>query len=83
MASDTLEQLLKLPASERVGLALALWESLDDADRDAEFPMTAELAEELDRRWQEHLSDPGSAIPWEVVQQRLKGSSRRGVEESA
>jgi putative addiction module component (TIGR02574 family) len=72
MAPDTLEQLLKLPASERAEIAMALWESLSDADRDAEFEMTPELAAELDRRWQEHLDDPGSAVPWEVVEKRLR-----------
>ena len=50
MAPDTLEQLLKLPASERAEIAMALWESLSDADLDAEFEMTPELAAELDRR---------------------------------
>jgi len=72
MAPDTLEQLLKLPASERAELAMALWESLADADRESEFEMTPELAAELDRRWQEHLADPGSAVPWEEVKQKLK-----------
>ena len=72
MAPDALEQLLKLPASERAELAMALWESLSDADREPYFEMTPELAAELDRRWQEHLDDPGSAIPWDEVKQKLK-----------
>lgn len=72
MISDVLEDLLKLPSDVRIELALALWESLTDADRDAAFVMTAELKEELDRRWAEHLADPDSAIPWEEVRKKLR-----------
>lgn len=67
MAANTLDELLKLPASERADIALALWESLTDTERDAEFVLTDELKAELDRRWEEHLANPGAAIPWEVV----------------
>jgi putative addiction module component (TIGR02574 family) len=72
MAPDTLAELLKLPASERADLALALWESLADADREAEFVLSDVQRAELDRRWDEHLADPDSAIPWEVVQRRIR-----------
>ena len=81
MAPDTLAELLKLPASERIELALALWESLADADCEAAFTLSDEQRAELDQRWQEHLADPGSAAPWEVVERRLKGGDLRGVEE--
>jgi putative addiction module component (TIGR02574 family) len=81
MASDTLARFLRLPPQERTELALALWESLDDADRDAAVPMTPELTDELDRRWQEHVADPGSSVPGEVVERRLKDSSWYGFEE--
>ena len=41
MESASLSQLLKLPAGERAELAMALWESLTDAQRDAELILTA------------------------------------------
>jgi putative addiction module component (TIGR02574 family) len=27
---------------------------------------------ELDRRWAEHLANPGSAIPWQDVRRKLR-----------
>jgi putative addiction module component (TIGR02574 family) len=71
MAPKTLAPLLKLPAAKRAELALALWESLDDAEREAAFPMTPGLAAELDRRMADHVADPESSIPWPVVRRKL------------
>jgi putative addiction module component (TIGR02574 family) len=75
MAPDTLAQLLKLPANERGELAVGLWESLADADREAAFTLSDEQRAELDRRWDEHLADPGPALPWDVVERRLRDSA--------
>lgn len=71
MSSPTLSQLFKLPANERAELAMALWESLTDAERDAELALSAEEQAELDRRWAEHLEDPSSAVPWDEVRRKL------------
>ena len=70
MATDILDELLKLPASERADLALALWESLTDAEREAEVVLTSEQKAELARRLAEHEADPSSAIPWEVIERK-------------
>jgi putative addiction module component (TIGR02574 family) len=75
MASRTLDDLLKLPPSERADLALALWESLSDADRAAEVALSPEQESELDRRLAEHTADPTSAVPWEEVRRRLKNDA--------
>jgi len=71
MSSPTLSQLFKLPANERAELAMALWESLTDAEREAELTLSAEQQAELDRRWAEHLEDPSSAVPWDEVRRKL------------
>ncbi len=71
MLSNTLAALLKLPAKDRVELAMALWESLTDDEREAELALTPEQAAELDRRIHDHLANPGSAIPWEEVRRKL------------
>ena len=73
MSSNTLSELLKLPGVERAELAMALWDSLTDAERAGELPLTAEQKAELDRRWAEHLENPGSAVPWSEVRQKLLG----------
>ena len=71
MESSTLSQLLKLPADDRAELAMALWESLPDSERETELALTDAQAAELDRRWAEHLADPGSAVPWSDVRRKL------------
>lgn len=71
MASSPLPQLLKLPAAERAELAIALWESLSDSEREGAFELTDEQRAELDRRWTEHLANPGTAIPWSEVRRKL------------
>lgn len=67
----TLSQLLKLPAGDRAELAMALWESLSDAERHAELALSDEQAAELDRRWADHVADPQTAVPWAEVRRRL------------
>lgn len=71
MSSPTLSQLFKLPAGERAELAMALWESLSDVEREAELTLSAEQQSELDRRWAEHLEDPTSAVSWDEVRRKL------------
>jgi putative addiction module component (TIGR02574 family) len=69
--SPSLSELLKLPAGERAELAMALWESLSEAEREGELELTPEQAAELDRRWMDHVHRPESAIPWEEVRRKL------------
>ena len=73
MASSPLSQLLKLPAGDRAELAIALWESLSDSEREGALELTDEQRAELDRRWTEHVENPGSAIPWSDVRRKLLG----------
>ena len=73
MASSPLSQLLKLPAGDRAELAIALWESLSDSEHESAFDLTDEQRAELDRRWAEHLKNPGSAVPWSEVRRKLLG----------
>ena len=71
MSSPPLSEIFKLPANERAALAMALWESLSDAEQDAELPLTPEQEAELDRRWAEHLADPSSATQWDEIRRKL------------
>jgi len=73
MPSSPLTELLKLPAGDRAELAKALWDSLTDVEREAELELTDEQRAELDRRWAEHVANPGSAIPWANVRAKLLG----------
>jgi len=73
MASNPLPDLLKLSAQDRAQLAIALWESLSDSERDDALEITDEFRAELDRRWAEHEANPESAVPWADVRRRLLG----------
>lgn len=75
MLSSSLAELLKLPAGERIELAMALWDSLTEAEREAELALTPEQEAELDRRLAEHIANPESAIPWEEVRRKLAGGA--------
>jgi putative addiction module component (TIGR02574 family) len=69
--SNILAALRRLPSQDRIELAMALWESLTDEEREAEFVLTPEQEAEIDRRLGEHLANPGSAIPWEEMRRKL------------
>jgi len=71
MAPEVMAALLKLPEDERVDLAMALWASLEDSSRAAALELTPDQSAELDRRLQEHLADPSTAVPWEEVRKKL------------
>jgi putative addiction module component (TIGR02574 family) len=56
MLPNTLAELLKLSASDRVEIAMALWESLSETERTEQLPLAAEQEAELDRRLAEHIA---------------------------
>lgn len=73
MPSSPLTDLLKLPAGDRADLAMALWESLTDRERENEFELTDAQRAELDRRWSEHVANPQAAVPWSEIRAKLLG----------
>ena len=46
---------------------MAIWDRLDEASCSEALPMDAEVYNELDRRWDTHLQNPTTAVPWEQV----------------
>jgi putative addiction module component (TIGR02574 family) len=73
MASSPLPDLLKLSARDRADLAIALWDSLSDAERAGALEVTEAQRAELDRRWAAHMADPASAIDWADIRRDLLG----------
>ncbi len=73
MLPNTLAELLKLSASDRVEIVVALWESLSETERAGQLALTLEQEAELDQRLAEHIANPASAIPWDAVRRKLAG----------
>jgi putative addiction module component (TIGR02574 family) len=69
MSSVPIEELLNLSVAERIQLVEDLWDSIA-ADPEA-IPLTDAQKAELDRRLEQHKTDPGSASPWAEVRERL------------
>ncbi|WP_143593576.1 addiction module protein [Synechococcus sp. 1G10] len=74
-----MSDLLQLPPSERLALAIARWDSLDDEARVGALPLDSALCAELDRRWATHLNNPGGAVACDEVRSQLdaRGPSPR------
>ena len=65
-----LEDLKHLPLAERLQLVEDLWDSI--AAELESVPLSDSLKEEMDRRLEEYLEDPSSAVPYEEVKRRMK-----------
>lgn len=72
MTPASISALLKLPAADRAELAMTLWNSLTDAERETELALTTTQEADLDRRWEAHLENPDSAVPWSEARRRLR-----------
>lgn len=70
MADISIDQLRALPLEKRLEIIAALWESVEEEV--GPTPIPEAFADELDRRYEEHLADPGSSIPWEEVRAELR-----------
>lgn len=65
-----LEDLKHLPLAERVQLVEDLWDSI--AAELESVPLSDSIRAEMDRRLEEYLKDPSSAVPYAEVTRRMK-----------
>jgi putative addiction module component (TIGR02574 family) len=70
MDTTLLETAIKLPFADRVALAEALWENIEE--QGYEPALTLLQAAELDRRLEDYRKHPESGIPWEQVKTELE-----------
>jgi putative addiction module component (TIGR02574 family) len=61
------DELMRLPADERVKLAHDLLDSVEEAPA-----VSGALLAEAKRRLAEHRADPNTAVPWEEARARLR-----------
>ncbi len=64
------DEVMKLSRGEKIELVHELWESIPPGEE--EFELTPEQVQEIERRIAEHERDPGSAVSWEEVRERLR-----------
>ncbi len=71
MTNPHLDELLRLPPSERLQAIAELWDSLEGQ---AElFPLSDEERAELDRRVTEDDADPAPGVSWSELRRKLEG----------
>lgn len=75
MILDTLPELQRLSAAEKLLLVTELWDDL--AAHPTEVPVSREVIEELDHRLEAYRRDPNQVTTWEAVQRRLRGDGSR------
>ena len=63
-----------LSATERVELALDLWDSLEPAELDVALPVSDEQRAELDRRLDDLDRHPEASVPWDQVRADLQAN---------
>ncbi len=71
MILETLPEVNRLTASEKLILVGELWDDL--AAHPTEIPVSREHIAELDRRMEEYRRDPSKVMTWEAVQRRILG----------
>ncbi len=69
----TLEsEISRLNQKEKFALIEKLWALIDVE----ELPVLPEVADELDRRWAEHVRNPGAALTLEQLMARVEAKRR-------
>jgi putative addiction module component (TIGR02574 family) len=68
----TLEELRKLPIEERIQLVEDLWDSIADETEGCEFPVSPELARDLDERLRQYRNDASSARSADEVVSKIR-----------
>jgi putative addiction module component (TIGR02574 family) len=66
----SIDQLRSLPLEKRLEILEALWQSVERET--GPWPISDEFADELDRRYEEHVADPSSSIPWKTVHAEMR-----------
>ena len=69
MSRVSLDQILQLPAAERVEIAQQIWESV--SEHPESVLLTTAQKEELERRWQDFEQNPDEGEFWEDVKRSL------------
>ena len=73
MRSRLLSEILELEVAERIKVAEAIWESIQEIPE--ALALTEAQRQALDRRLEAYLEDPKAGSPWEAVRARILSRS--------
>jgi putative addiction module component (TIGR02574 family) len=65
----SIQHLLALPPEDRIRIAGVMMRGFEDGGI---FPLSDELADELNRRFDDHVANPQSSLSWESVRTELR-----------
>lgn len=71
MILETIPELKRLTAAEKLLLVGELWDEL--ASHPAEVPVSQETIAELDRRMADYRENPDKVTSWEAIRKRVLG----------
>ena len=72
--SDMMREIRTLSVDERIELAEATWDSVEEDGEDCD--LTDAQKRELERRLAAYEANPDDVIPWEVVRRKLQAKSK-------
>jgi putative addiction module component (TIGR02574 family) len=72
MSALNLDDVFKLPPSERLRIAAAIWDSV--ADQPEQLHLTQAQAQELDARYADYLAHPEEGASWAAVKSQIQSS---------
>ena len=73
--TDMMREIRALSVEERIELAEAIWDSVEEEGEDCD--LTDAQKRELERRLAAYEANPDDVIPWETVKQRLQIQAKR------
>ena len=73
--SDMMREIRALTIEERIELAEAIWDSVEE-DGEVDDGLTDAQKREIERRLAAYEADPDDVIPWETVKRRLRARAK-------
>ena len=74
--SDMMREIRALTIEERIELAEAIWDSVEEDGESDDGLLTDAQKREIERRLAAYEADPDDVIPWETVKRRLRARAK-------
>ena len=73
--ADMMREIRGLSVDERIELAEAIWDSVEEDREEEDYDLTDAQKRELERRLAAYEANPDDVIPWETVRQKLQAKT--------